>query len=320
MFERNGLGDEEMKATIATEWLSGCAGCHIAVADLHEKLLVLMKAVEFVRSPVLMDEKDYPAADIGLVEGAVRNEHDREALKKMREKVKTLIAFGTCAVYGGPSGIGWLHDRREIMEQVYQNGPTNCQGEWPDENAVPLENSVLAIDEVVPVDIYLPGCPPHPLFIAGALRAVLDKAAPPLTNKSVCSECSRKMRKNPGATLQKGAVTGADPDLCLLSQGVLCLGSVTLNRCLSPCPKKGIACSGCAGPSLDIVAEPQLDMRTLISKRLHLLTGIDPAETQKYFEQNAKTFYSYVLASPVIYKKPTVEILEWAGLDQEHKA
>lgn len=309
-----------MKTTIATEWLSGCAGCHVAVADLHEKLLVLMKAVDFVRSPVLIDEKDYPQADIGLVEGAVRNEHDRHALKKMREKVKTLIAFGSCAVYGGPSGVGWLHERQEIMDQVYRKGPTNSGSEWPDENAVPLENSVLPIDEVVPVDIYLPGCPPHPSFIAAALRAVIDPAAPPLTGKTVCSDCTRKMRKNPGATLKKGAVSAPDPELCLLSQGVICLGSVTLNRCLSPCPKSGTACSGCAGPSLDIVTEPQLDMRTLIAKRMHLITGIEIAETQKYFEQNAKTFYAYALASPVIYKKPTVEILEWAGLDQERRA
>lgn len=306
-----------MKTTIATEWLSGCAGCHVAVADLHEKLLVLMKAVDFVRSPVLIDEKDYPQADIGLVEGAVRNEHDRQALKKMREKVKTLIAFGSCAVYGGPSGVGWLHERQEIMDQVYRKGPTNSGSEWPDENAVPLENSVLPIDEVVPVDIYLPGCPPHPSFIAAALRAVIDPAAPPLTGKTVCSDCTRKMRKNPGATLKKGAVSAPDLELCLLSQGVICLGSVTLNRCLSPCPKSGTACSGCAGPSLDIVTEPQLDMRTLIAKRMHLITGIDIAETQKYFEQNAKTFYAYALASPVIYKKPTVEILEWTGSAQE---
>lgn len=309
-----------MKTTIATEWLSGCAGCHVAVADLHEKLLVLMKAVDFVRSPVLIDEKDYPQADIGLVEGAVRNEHDRHALKKMREKVKTLIAFGSCAVYGGPSGVGWLHERQEIMDQVYRKGPTNSGSEWPDENAVPLENSVLPIDEVVPVDIYLPGCPPHPSFIAAALRAVIDPAAPALTGKTVCSDCTRKMRKNPGATLKKGAVSAPDPELCLLSQGVICLGSVTLNRCLSPCPKSGTACSGCAGPSLDIVTEPQLDMRTLIAKRMHLITGIEITETQKYFEQNAKTFYAYALASPVIYKKPTVEILEWAGLDQERSA
>jgi len=27
-----------MKTKVSTEWLSGCAGCHVAVVDLHEKL------------------------------------------------------------------------------------------------------------------------------------------------------------------------------------------------------------------------------------------------------------------------------------------
>jgi hypothetical protein len=30
-------------------------------------------------------------------------------------------------------------------------------------------------------------------------------------------------------------------------------------------------------------------------------------------EKEAKTFYSYAMASPVMYKKPTMEIREWAG-------
>ncbi|MCX7727148.1 MAG: F420-nonreducing hydrogenase, partial [Chitinispirillaceae bacterium] len=93
-----------MKTKISTEWLSGCAGCHVAIVDLHEKLLNMLDSIEFVRIPVLMDEKEYPEADIGIVEGAVRSEHDREALLKIRKSVKTLIAFGTCAVYRGPSG------------------------------------------------------------------------------------------------------------------------------------------------------------------------------------------------------------------------
>ncbi len=58
-----------MKAKVSTEWLSGCSGCHVAVVDLHEKLLNLVDSIEFVRIPVLMNEKGYPKADIGLVEG-----------------------------------------------------------------------------------------------------------------------------------------------------------------------------------------------------------------------------------------------------------
>lgn len=302
-----------MKATISTEWLSGCSGCHVAVVDLHEKLLGLLDDAEFVRIPVLMDEKEYPEADIGIVEGAVRSEHDRVALKKMRSRVKTLIAFGTCAVYGGPSGIGWLHESGDVMNCVYKCGPTNTGTESPDQNVVPLEESVVPIDEVVPVDIYLPGCPPHPYFIAAAIKAVLDPTAPGLTGKPVCSDCPRKMRKTENIALKRGELTADDSDLCFLSQGVVCLGSVTLNRCLSPCPKRGTACSGCAGPSLDIVNEPHLDIRNLVAKRMNMLTGIDTTEITSYIEQNAKTFYAYALASPVIYKKPTVEIMEWTG-------
>ena len=59
-----------MKARVSTDWLSGCSGCHVAVVDLHEKLLGLIEEVDFVRIPVLMDEKDYPKADVGIVEGA----------------------------------------------------------------------------------------------------------------------------------------------------------------------------------------------------------------------------------------------------------
>jgi len=56
-----------MKTRISTEWLSGCSGCHVAVVDLHEKLVNLLDDVEFVRIPVLMDEKGYPEAEVGLV-------------------------------------------------------------------------------------------------------------------------------------------------------------------------------------------------------------------------------------------------------------
>jgi len=306
-----------MKGRISTEWLSGCSGCHVAVVDLHEKLLNLVEMAEFVRLPVLMDEKGYPEADVGIVEGAVRSEHDREALRKLRGSVKTLIAFGSCAVYGGPSGIGWLHGRDRIIDRVYGGGPTNAGDERPDDNAVRLEEGVIPVDEVVEVDLYLPGCPPHPYFIAAAIASVLGAASPTLTGKTVCADCKRQMVKKSGVGLQRGAVTADDDTLCFMSQGVICLGSVTLNRCLTPCPDTGIVCTGCNGPSLDIVAEPHLDIRALLARRMGLLLGLPPDEVKDYIEKEAKTFYSYCLSSPAIYRKPTMEIREWAGDEPE---
>jgi F420-non-reducing hydrogenase small subunit len=306
-----------MKETISTEWLSGCSGCHVAMVDLHEKLLSLLEVARFVRLPVLMDEKGYPPAEVGFVEGAVRSEHDREALLKLRKSVKTLVAFGSCAVYGGPSGIGWLYDQDAIIDRAYRKGPTNAPGQQPDQGAVKLEEGVVPVDEVVDVDLYLPGCPPHPYFIASTLSAALGKSAPPITAKTVCADCERKMSKRDGVRLRTGAVSADDDALCFLSQGVVCLGSVTLNRCLSPCPGAGIACTGCNGPSLDIITEPHLDIRTLIARRMNLLVGIPADEITAYMEKEAKTFYSYALASPVMYKKPTMELREWAGDDRE---
>lgn len=303
-----------MRARVSTEWLSGCSGCHVAIVDLHEKLANLVEEVEFVRVPVLMDEKGYPKADVGIVEGAIRSHHDREAAKRMRDSVTTLVAFGSCAAYGGPSGLGWLYEPGAVIDEVYASGPTNAPGQVPGGKALPvLEEGVTPLDEVVEVDFYLPGCPPHPYFIAAALRALLGASAPALTTKPVCAECNRKMRKSSGATLQKAAVSAPDAQMCFLSQGVVCLGSVTLNRCQAPCPANGIACTGCAGPSADLIREPHLDLRTMVARRMNMLTGIPMEDVERYFEESAKTFYAYAVASPAVYRKPTVELREWAG-------
>lgn len=301
------------KARVSTEWLSGCSGCHVALVDLHEKLLGLMEDVEFVRIPVLMDEKGYPAAEVGIVEGAIRSTHDREALHQMRSTCKTLVAFGSCAVYGGPSGIGWLYPRQTVLNKVYADAVPPLAADWPGPELPALEESVVPIDEVVDVDLYLPGCPPHPVFIAAALRALLGKSEPKLTSKPVCADCNRKMRKQTGVSLQPGAVSADDPEACFLSQGVICLGSVSLNRCLAPCPNRNIACTGCAGPSVAVIREPHLDLRTMVARRMNRLCGIDPGEVQAYMEHNANTFYAYAMASAIIYRKPTVEMREWAG-------
>ncbi len=301
-----------MKATVSTEWLSGCSGCHVAMVDLHEKLLKLVGSVEFLRIPVLVDQRGYPQADIGIVEGAVRSAEDREALLKMRETVRILIAFGTCAVYGGPSGIGWLYDGCSVLGRAYGAGPTNAPGEGPDAGVPQLEQSVVPIDEVVKVDMYLPGCPPHPYWIAAAISSAINGDTSAIHEKTVCSRCKRRMRKREGARLQRGAVSADDPEMCLLSQGVVCLGSVTMERCLAQCPNRGVACSGCAGPSADIITEPHYDIRTLVSRRMSMLTGIAEEEIREYIEEEARTFYGYAMASPVMFRKPTVELREWA--------
>jgi F420-non-reducing hydrogenase small subunit len=246
------------------------------------------------------------------LEGAIRSEHDREAALKLRESVRTLVAFGTCAVFGGPSGLGWLYDRESVLSAAFDQGASNAGGERP-KGAPELESSVVPINEVVKVDYYLPGCPPSPYFIAGAIKLLVDPKQPGMKSGTVCTSCTRKMKKTPGTQLKKCAITASDESTCFLSQGVVCMGSVTIDRCLAPCPKSGVACTGCNGPSLRIIREPHLDLRTEIAKRMQKLCGIPEEETRVYIQQEAKTFYSYAMASPVVFKKPTVELREWAG-------
>ena len=112
------------KARLSIEWLSVCSGCEIGIVDLHEKLLNVLAEVNLVRIPILMDTKEHVPADVGIVTGSLRNEHDVESAQKMRKACKTIIAFGTCAVYGGPQGAGYAHTNQELYQGAFLENPT----------------------------------------------------------------------------------------------------------------------------------------------------------------------------------------------------
>lgn len=294
-----------------TEWLSVCGGCHVSIVDLHEKLLRILDSVEIQRCPLLTDVKDYPRADIGILTGAIRTEHDLEAARKMRQSCDTLIAFGTCAVYGGIPGAALAHSPEEILEQVYLANPTTRSATVPRVQASGLQKQVVPIDEVIEVDLYLPGCPPQAAFIFDALVSLVEKRPPKSGRETVCARCSRIMKKTDQAGI-RGLHEGIpDEQTCLLSQGYICLGSVTLDRCLAPCPNRAQVCTGCAGPSLPILTEPHRDIRTDVAKRMARLTAIDEATIIAAIERTAKSHYAYAMASRMVAEKPTFLIRRW---------
>jgi F420-non-reducing hydrogenase small subunit len=299
------------KIRLNTEWLCDCGGCHVALVDLHEKILNVLESVEIQKCPVLTDEKDYPEAEIGILTGSIRTEHDRHAAIEMRKKCKTIIAFGTCAVYGGLHGAGLAHSREEIMDHVYRNNPTTKTDFLPDVGVDELEKLVTPIDEVIEVDLYLPGCPPHAHFIFEALSTLIEGKEPRVKQESVCGGCNRVMRKSDVSTLKNSADGMADDTTCFMSQGYICLGSVTLDRCLSPCPNHGVMCTGCAGPTMQILTEPTLDLRTEVSERMSRLTQIPKDTIRENIEKSAKTHYAYAMATRMIGNKPTFLIRKW---------
>lgn len=300
------------------EWLSDCSGCHVAIVDLHEKILTVLQAVNIQRCPVLTDIKGYPKAKLGLVSGAIRSEHDRHAAEEMRKSCDLIVAWGTCAVYGGIAGAGNVHSCDEILDTVYRNNKTTCSTQCPGSEVSRLEPSVSPLDSVIPVDLYLPGCPPHPAVVFDALLGLVEGRPPrAATRESVCARCKRHMEKTEVDRIRKNSEGVPDPERCFLSQGYLCMGSVTLDRCLSPCPLNGVPCSGCAGATMQILTEPNRDIRTEIAERMSRLTLIPKEQIVREIERTSKTHYSYTMATPMIGEKPTFLIRKWTEEERE---
>jgi F420-non-reducing hydrogenase small subunit len=300
------------KARVSIEWLSGCSGCELGIVDLHEKLLAVLDEIELVRIPILVDTKEYVEADVGILTGSVRTDHDIHAAHEMRKKCKAVIAFGTCAVYGGPHGAGYAHKTDELLKGAYVANPSTTTHSIPDQ--VPkLLADTRPLDIEVPVDLYIPGCPPHAAYIFEGLLALLRGREPKIGRHNVCYNCNRKMVKTEIATMRRAYEGDYDPTLCFLSQGCLCFGSATLDRCMAPCPQVGVPCFSCGGPSEAIILEPNKDVRSMVGTRMAHLTKIPYDTVVKEIEKQAKTHYAYAMSSAVFRQKPTFLLRKWIG-------
>jgi len=305
-----------MSVTINTEWLSDCSGCHVAIVDLHEKILSVFESVTIQRCPVLTDIKGYPHATVGLVSGAIRNEHDHQAALEMRKSCDIVIAWGSCAVFGGPAGAGNIHTPEEIARAVYLENKSTTPAPPPCREVSPLESIVTPLARIIEVDYYLAGCPPHPSFVFEALSALIEGRRPEVNSRSVCARCKRRMEKSDVSALRSHSEGIPEPDTCLMCQGYTCMGSVTIDRCLAPCPTHGVPCTGCAGATMQVLVEPNRDIRTEIAERMSRLTRIGREEIVRNLERSSKSHYSYTMASRMIGGKPTFHIRKWIEAEE----
>jgi NAD-reducing hydrogenase small subunit len=172
---------------LATVWLGGCSGCHMSFLDLDEWLIELAKFADIVYSP-LADIKEYPeGVDAVLVEGAVANEDHFRLLQRVRQQTRLLVSFGDCAVTGNVTALrNPLGSALPCLERSYLE-LADAQPQIPNEpGIVPrLLERVLPLHAVVPVDFYLPGCPPTADRIRVVLEALLAGKPPPLEGKDL---------------------------------------------------------------------------------------------------------------------------------------
>ncbi len=118
------------------------------------------------------------------------------------------------------------------------------------------------MDEKIKVDIYLPGCPPHPDQVFNALVALVQGKPLNVSARSVCDTCPtvrkgkgelKQVRRFLQAPYYKRPDEPLDEMRCLLEQGLLCMGPVTHAGCggdaVTPrCISARVPCRGCHGP------------------------------------------------------------------------
>jgi NAD-reducing hydrogenase small subunit len=162
------------KAKIATVWLDGCSGCHMSLLDIDERLVLIADKIEIVYSP-LVDAKEYPErVDIALVEGAVASEEDELKIRRIRERTKTLVSLGDCAVTGNVPSMRNAFGLKQVSERAY------CTG-IPRETVPALLPQVRPVHETVEVDVFVPGCPPAAGVIYFVLGELIEGRKPDLS-------------------------------------------------------------------------------------------------------------------------------------------
>jgi len=319
------------KLKIAFYWAASCGGCEIAVLDLNEKILDVVKIADIVFWPVAIDikYKDVEAMpdkhiDITLFNGSIRNSEQEHMAKVLRAKSKTLVAFGSCAHEGCVPGLANLHDRAEIFDQVYNKDKSNVnpQKVTPKTSTIVKEgtlkipefyDTVKTLAQTVDVDYYLPGCPPPVKLISNAVDAIAAGKLPPKGSvlaplPAVCDECPRTRQNKKINQIFRVYEKTPEPERCLMEQGIICMGMATRSGCGAQCLKVDMPCTGCGGAAPN---QPEVGagMITALASILGLdkepgqYTEDDVAKLMAQIKDPVGTFYMYSLPASILKRK-----------------
>jgi F420-non-reducing hydrogenase small subunit len=328
MPDRKKGSTKRKKLKIAMSWAGSCGGCDVSLLDIEEHLMELTALADVVYWPVAMDYKKSDleaqpdgAIDFGLFNGAVRTSEHAEYAKLLRRKSKVLVAYGSCACFGGIPGLANLALREELLDTAYRTTPSTDNPEdvvpAPESDAgghrltLPaILETVGSLPQEVPVDVLLPGCPPPTERILDLVKAVSDFASsgsvPPegtvlAFEKALCEECPRNDTRTGGpmsriARPQEGI---PDPNTCFIDQGMICMGIATRGGCGATCIQANMPCRGCFGPTADML-DPGAEAMSAIGSVAGAADENDVAEHEmkkvvRSIRDPAGTFYRFTL-------------------------
>jgi F420-non-reducing hydrogenase small subunit len=321
------------KPKLAMYWASSCGGCEVSVVNLHEKILELDRAFDFVFCPCLLDtkEKDIEALPDGAIaltffNGAIRNDDNEHMAHLLRRKSQLLIAFGSCSGGGCIPALSNLSGRNAHFDTNYICCPTvsNPEKLLPEpitrvpegELSVPaFHESVRILPQVVPVDFFIPGCPPESHQVWNVVETVVEgKPLPPRGSvlgagkSTVCDECKRSKNDKRIRKLYRTYEIIPDSDTCLLEQGLICMGIATRDGCGALCPQANMPCIGCYGPP-EGIRDQGAKMIAALGSILNGdgCKGLDEKELRARVDgiigrvpDLAGTFYKFSLASAIL--------------------
>lgn len=254
---------KKQKPRVAFFDFASCEGCQLQIANLEEAVIDVTKLVDIVSFREVMKEHsdDY---DIAVVEGSIMRPMDEERLKKIRENAKILVALGACACTGCVQRMVNQWPVEESITTVYN------KDEALKDNPYFANFETKALDEVVPVDAYVPGCPIDRDEFCKVLVALLLGKKSPVPDYPVCVECKKK------------------ENVCLFELGKVCMGPVARAGCGAICPTHGAECEACRG----YVTHPEEDAQTDVLMKY----GISAEQimqrksmfTYRYIEEKAK--------------------------------
>jgi NAD-reducing hydrogenase small subunit len=168
---------ETGKIKLATVWLDGCSGCHMSLLDTDERILAVAARADVVWGP-LVDSKTFPAGvDVTLVEGAISSVEDLHRIKLVRERTRILVSLGDCAITGNVPAMRNQFGVDAVLKRAYLENVT-LDPRIPFDVIPALLPVTRPVHEVVPVDVFIPGCPPSADLIFSVISDLLDGRIP----------------------------------------------------------------------------------------------------------------------------------------------
>ncbi len=157
----------------------------MSLLDIDERIVQIAELADIRSTPITdLKEPDESGVDVGILEGGINNSANEEVAHKMRKRAKILVALGDCAVFGGVPALRNLCGIQEALQRAYVDAESvDESGKIPSDPELATMTKVRALSEVVPVDVFVPGCPPDADVIFHALAELAQGRKPELKDE-----------------------------------------------------------------------------------------------------------------------------------------